>query len=135
VATSSASKVRTIGFGVFGLVAAAAGLTLVLSDVIGGSVSDAHPDGILGLAGGTAPALRHEIVAELAPERGPNIAITHADQARRLLKAAPLDTAALTYLGLAADANHDTARSHTLMTLALRRLAVVEASMLKLKLA
>lgn len=117
---SKGAKSRSIAFGLFGLASTAAGLAVVLTNGLSASVGDVRPDGVGGLAKGSVAALRHALLAELAPGNGPHIAIKDPTRAERLLTAAPLDPTALTYLGLAADKKGEAARARSLMTLAVR---------------
>lgn len=107
-------------FALLGAASAAAGLAVVLPNIVSLSVSDARPNGVAGLAKGITAALRHDLTAELAPTNGTNIAIKDTGRAERLLVADPLDPVALTYLGLAADKKGETVRARALMTLAVR---------------
>lgn len=109
-----------ITFTALGAASVAAGLALVLTNMVSASVSDARPNGIGGLAKGTPAALRQGLDTELAPEKGPSIALDNVGQAKQLLAAVPLDPTALTYLGLAADKKGEVARAQSLMTLAVR---------------
>lgn len=120
MAASGGSKTRSVGFALLGAAAMAAGLAAVLTNVVNLSVSDAHPNGVAGLAKGSVAALRQELTAELAPARGPSIVVNNPARAERLLAAAPLDPVALTYLGLTADKKGERARARALMLLAVR---------------
>nr|WP_299911624.1 hypothetical protein [Sphingomonas bacterium] len=84
------------------------------------TVSDTRPNGIRGLAAGSVAAEHQQLTNELAPEKGAVLALRNKAMARQLLARAPLDPAAQTYLGLAADGSKDRPRALKLMTLALR---------------
>jgi len=120
MAVAGGSKPRPVAFALLGAAVAAAGLAALFANALSLSVSDARPNGVAGLAKGSAAALRQELAAEMAPARGPDIAVRDPARAERLLAAAPLDPVALTYLGLAADKKGDSARARALMTLAVR---------------
>ena len=111
---------KSITFAILGIIVAAAGLAAVSSILAEDSVSDSYPDGIAGLARGSAAALRHELVAEIAPGFNRELDEEKAKHAAQLLAIAPLDPTALTYLALVADKKGDAGRARTLMTLALR---------------
>lgn len=120
MAAMGGSKARSVAFVLLGAASAAAGLAAVLANTLNLSVSDGRPNGVAGLAKGSAAALRQELTAEMAPGNGPSIPIRDPARAERLLAAVPLDPVALTYLGLAADKKGDTARARALMMLAVR---------------
>jgi len=118
--TGSAGMFRTIGFNLLGAVTAVAGLFLVLSGALAASVSDSRPDGVGGLAKGSIASMRHQIVSDVALEKGATIPLRDLPLATRLFSRTPLDPAAQTYLGLAAQAKGDVAVARSLMNLAVR---------------
>lgn len=117
---TTASKASPIGFALLGVGCSLAGFAAVLSNLPGATVSKARPNGIRGVATGTLAAIRQNLASEISPENGPTPPLRNEKAARYLIAHDPLDSTALTYLGLVADKKGDERRASTLMALALR---------------